>query len=849
METLGQLHARDLLWQPESIDQLWISSDKRAVLLCDPTRQSAEADGWFGSERPHAGYRAPELLRGRPSADAVSDLYAAGALLYELRYGALPYPIPAAPPAQRHTLPEPFANPPEPLRQAVTAGAAGDPLDRILAHLIAPRREARFATAEAALQACRAALKAVPEATPTTSPETNPAATAAATGAATSPTAASSGASSAPRTSAPPTAGPTTAAAAEPAARPAQGKSGGQTPPAGLTTPEPAAGSPPAELSGVAPQLTVGEAHAADGSAVQSRPGTLGTSQPGSRKSTRKKPTRKRPGRRAAPWVLGGLGFLVVALLVLVLAGPDRDSGSQQAERARRLDPSQIRRTPQPTPNASPAADTASDGIELVEDDRLLWAAPDRQGAAPLTLLPPGPAMLVAWRPESLLEEETGGKVLAALSPELQEGLDALQRRLGLPWDRVARVTLALRDGDQGIPRCTLAVDLRQPTPAEELSELWQAERAQTAEGTVVYMPDDPDAEVYLVETNEAEQVVRFAVVDVETVQEIAEMEGGPIPLPRQLNELWRDLGGGADLAILGTPNFLFADGRAMLRDYASESVSTLKQFLIPDVAGYAVRMDFDEAWFTEVKLAPGGGTSPATLKEALDGRIAGLPQLAESFLIRSTPHPSWKPLAIRLPAMMRAVEESLRSGIVDGKVIANSYLPGRAAPNVLLGGWLALNTPAGTAPTPPTSAQPAAAALTSMDQLLAHPLSISFGQESLEMAGEAIREQFNADLPPGSMPLEIVLLGGDLQLDGITQNQQIRDFNHRDTPLSEVLDDLVQRANPDRTVTALNQPNQALVWVVGTDPERADREAILITTRSQAEKKNYTLPPQFRSE
>ena len=143
------------------------------------------------------------------------------------------------------------------------------------------------------------------------------------------------------------------------------------------------------------------------------------------------------------------------------------------------------------------------------------------------------------------------------------------------------------------------------------------------------------------------------------------------------------------------------------------------------------------------------------------------------------------------------------------------------------------VNTPAGST------------AATSVEQLLEVPFSISFDQESLEMGAQAIADQFNAAAKPGSKKLEIFLLGGDLQLDGITQNQQIRDFVHRNQSLSKVLDDLVRRANPDRTATELYQDAQKLIWVVGPHPDRPSDKAVLITTRTQAKQK-YQMPSQF---
>ncbi|XZE53839.1 histone H1-like repetitive region-containing protein [Planctomycetaceae bacterium SH139] len=569
----------------------------------------------------------------------------------------------------------------------------------------------------------------------------------------------------------------------------------------------------------------------------------------------RKKPTavrRKKKKNRAAPIVLGGLGFVIIGLLVALLVKPDRVAETPQVSVRPPLPPPPVV-TPPPRETSKPAASAA--GTQLVDDDRVLWAAPD-QGAPPLlTLLPPGADMLVSFRPDSLLNQETGRAVYQALSPELEDAFAALRKRIRLPWSEIERVTVALEAGDEaGVPRVSLAVDLKQATPIADLAMAWGAEEARTPSGAVAYFREEPGADAYLPSSGDArasEQqasgVSRFAVAEIETLKEIAELEGGAIPLPRQLSKLWQGVGPNPDVAFLVSPNFLFADGRSLLRDYAGRLVSPLRQFLIPAVAGASGRMQFEQSWYVELRFSPGGGSSPASLKQSLDQSLDNLPSAAERFLLETDPHPSWRALAIRWPAMLRALKESTRTGVSDGEAVVNAYLPPRAAPNLLLTSWLASNTPAGPSrgPAPETSGP---AALATVDQLLQQPFSISFDQESLEMAGEAIRQQFNAITPPGSRQLEIYLLGGDLQLDGITQNQQIRDFDHQNSPLSKVLDDLVARANPDRTVTQLSEAKQALVWVVGPHPEQPDRQVILITTRTQALAKKYQLPAQFQS-
>ena len=92
-----------------------------------------------------------------------------------------------------------------------------------------------------------------------------------------------------------------------------------------------------------------------------------------------------------------------------------------------------------------------------------------------------------------------------------------------------------------------------------------------------------------------------------------------------------------------------------------------------------------------------------------------------------------------------------------------------------------------------------------------------------------------------------IRILGSDLQADGITRNQPIRDFAQQDQTLAEILTALVMKANPVTTVRSPSEPAQRLVWAIGTDPAAAPGQTIVITTRQVAEKE-YQLPAPFRT-
>jgi len=82
------------------------------------------------------------------------------------------------------------------------------------------------------------------------------------------------------------------------------------------------------------------------------------------------------------------------------------------------------------------------------------------------------------------------------------------------------------------------------------------------------------------------------------------------------------------------------------------------------------------------------------------------------------------------------------------------------------------------------------------------------------------LQQEINGDYNRLPFKWRIVLLGADLEKDGITKNQ---------------------RPGPGPA-----DPNCKLVWVVASDPDNPTQQAILITTRAAAEKKSYQLPDSF---
>ena len=104
----------------------------------------------------------------------------------------------------------------------------------------------------------------------------------------------------------------------------------------------------------------------------------------------------------------------------------------------------------------------------------------------------------------------------------------------------------------------------------------------------------------------------------------------------------------------------------------------------------------------------------------------------------------------------------------------------------------------------------------------LAKKISISFPRDTLEKSLEMLSTEIG---------VEIVILGSDLQLEGITKNQSFS-LDERDQPAVEILTKILKLANSDGK----------LVYVI--KPRPAGGEPILfVTTRAAVKKRGDTLP------
>jgi hypothetical protein len=214
----------------------------------------------------------------------------------------------------------------------------------------------------------------------------------------------------------------------------------------------------------------------------------------------------------------------------------------------------------------------------------------------------------------------------------------------------------------------------------------------------------------------------------------------------------------------------------------------------------------------------------PDELARSYRDRLAKVPDQIEDAQIGRQFSRYAEKLLRRFPGMLREAARQLRHGREGDQAVLRFWLPPAAAHNLVMGSELMLQEAAGgAAPPPAVAAKPPDGGGTSLAEKLKKPISLSFPRDTLERSVE---------MWAGEAGVKAVILGGDLQLDGITKNQQF-DLDEKDQPAEAVLRKILLKASPQGK----------LVYVIKPETP-GGAEIVFITTRAAAAKRNDKLPP-----
>ena len=469
----------------------------------------------------------------------------------------------------------------------------------------------------------------------------------------------------------------------------------------------------------------------------------------------------------------------------------------------------------------------------------VLWASPTTGQPVVLDLLPSGAQTFVILRPAALLGVPEGQRVLRALGPDFQTQRADWEKAAGLPWEEIEQLVIGVYANGGEPPRISCVVRPRQARSTDEWLAAWGSPSQVGAEGKTFYQGTQW---AYLIPSGESQAFVMGNAVE---IKDLAENPSAPPLLRREIGQLLRVSDADRHVTILFAPNFLFADGKPLFAGERAKAVEPLRWFLGDSLKAGLLSFHFDPQFYLELRMESDIVLDRYQLASQVRDRMKEIPSAMETYLANLNPHPYWRIVANRYPLMVGFLHQNTRIGVAESHAVLNAVLPQVAAHNLIFGGEMVLVSTPGAAP----ATVAAAAADTgpkTIEEVLNAKISLSFDQDSFEFS---VRNVVNEVTSAYKLPFEfdIRIIGDDLKLDGITRNQQIRDFRQADKTVAEVLTALVMKANPVTTVKTPDEKDQKLLWVIAPDPDNPNRKIILVTVRQVAEAK-YTLPEIFKT-
>lgn len=469
-------------------------------------------------------------------------------------------------------------------------------------------------------------------------------------------------------------------------------------------------------------------------------------------------------------------------------------------------------------PRSIPVAEVTRTPAAPPGDDGGVWQSPTSSEPLDLAWIAPTSQMFIAWRPAEFLSHPEGAKTLDSLGSVWQQTRSEIEKLVGLPWSQVEEVLVGLLPDESGQVRFSLVVRTLEPVAQADLL----ARRGQALAREIAgYTVQEIDGYAYYLPTDEERL---FVVAPIEVLSEVLAAEGSPPVLRREFEQLLAHSDRSRHLTVLFAPNFLATDGRALLADGAERLRAPLAELFAGDTAAVSASMHLTaDDLFTELRVAGVSEARPDALAERWQEQARTLPAKVRQHVATLVPSAYSARVLERFPEMVTALSRYTRGGVEDRDVVLRTYLPVIAAHNLALGSQLALIEREGSGAAP--AEMPVAKADLSVADRLDQQTSLSFPRNTLEQALALLAESVSA---------EIIILGSDLQLEGITKNQSFG-LDERDQPAREILLKILRLANPDGK----------LVYVIRAK-EDGSGEAVFVTTRAAAAKRGETLPREF---
>lgn len=515
----------------------------------------------------------------------------------------------------------------------------------------------------------------------------------------------------------------------------------------------------------------------------------------------------------------------------------------------------------------------------LINDDQsTLWETPTTGTPINFSHLPLTPKLLFVIRPSEIVAQAEGELIFKSLGPSFNAKLEKLKNSSGLELENISQLIVSLHTNEQFEYEPYFVVQAKQPIDPDRMMQLWNRPGLRSLEnGQEIYESPNGQSAYYVlhdssqsnstdnepresidVENEEANDVdlesvnsarsastkiSRFAFGKKELVEQVA-LSAGANVLSGSLHKManWTDSDRHVNILFL-TAALFNDEGQKLMGKQLSGFNRELRVLIPDDVRGGLVSLHLDSGNYFEIMLDKNFDLKSPELKKMMVDELRTRRDALMLFASNIPPNPYWDRVRIRYASMLADLYKYLRWNVENGEVVANCWLPPMAAHNLLAASELVVSFASGAS----AAAEPAYSGPKTLEELLATKRDLKVANPpDLNVLMADLKTEIEDDLGKLPFPLNIKLMGNDLEADGITKNQRPGELNMEQKTLSEILTTIMTLANPNKDITGPSDPNCKLIWVVAEDPDNPGQKAILITTRKAAAEKSYQLPMVF---
>ena len=520
----------------------------------------------------------------------------------------------------------------------------------------------------------------------------------------------------------------------------------------------------------------------------------------------------------------------------------------------------------------------------LGEDDESLWETPTTGPPIDLTGLPLAPKMIFIFRPNELVELDEGRRVIESLGSDFRSLIDQWVTRSGFALADIDQLVVSLHSTSDFNYEPYFVVTLKEPIDRESLIQHWSRPDIVTTEGGQSYFASaesddgflildgaeqgDGSDQIQLKAGQPATSDVDFSDFDFDstdstpdTNSQVSKYSLGSKTLIAEVasNQAANTLTGSmrkmADwidrdrhLNILFLRTGLFNDeGQTLMGSRLREFNQELSLIIPDEVRGGMFSLHLDQGTYLEMMFDRTSDLKSADLVTAMSDQVRTQRDVLTQFVAGIQPSPYWDRVRLKYDNMLADLVRNLRWDVEHGEVAANCWLPPMAAHNLLAASELVVSFAGGSEI---SMASQAPSGPQTLAELMMEKRDLSIANPpDLNLLMADIESEINEDFRNLPFKFRIVILGGDLEKEGITKNQRPGELQISQVPLGGILTQIMTGANPSKDITGPADPNCKLVWVIADDPDAPGSQAVLITTRTAAAEKGFVLPDAFKTE